>query len=97
MNVLHKLVGDDNRLLALVSVNYSAAAIAGFIQKFTPYMNAVLVLAQLIIALYTVIHIVKKSLKSHDSKNTKRLGKNRDARRVTRNARRLRDSDSEES
>jgi hypothetical protein len=97
MDILHKLVGDDNRFLALVSVNLSAAAIAGFIQKFTPYMNAVLLLAQLVIALYTVVHIIKKSLKSHDSKNTKRLGRNRDARRVTRNARRLRDLDSEES
>lgn len=97
MNVLHKLVGDDNRFLALVSVNFSAAAISSFIQKFTPYMNAVLLLAQLVIALYTVVHIIRKSLKSHDSKNTKRLGRNRDARRVTRNARRLRDSDSEES
>ena len=94
MNVLQKIVGDDNRFLALVSVNFSAAAIVGFIQKFTPYMNAVLVLAQLIIALYTVVHIVKKSLKSHDAKNTKRLGRNRDARRVTRNARRMRDLDS---
>ena len=84
-------------MLALVSINFSAAAIAGFIQKLTPYMNAILVLVQLIIALYTVIHIVKKSLKSHDSKNVKRLGRNRDARRVARNARRVRDTHPEES
>lgn len=83
-------------MLALLGVNFSVSAIAGFIQKLTPYMNAVLVLLQLIIAFYTVAHFVNKSLKSHDKKNTKRLGRNRDARRNAR-SRRLRNADSEES
>jgi hypothetical protein len=90
-NPFEKLVGDD-RMLALIGTNFSAAAIAGFFHKVTPYMDAILVLMQVIIAAYTLLHIVKKSLKSHDAKNTKRLGHNRDARR----ARRVRNADSEE-
>ncbi len=93
MNGIQKFVGDENRMmLALVSVNFSAAAVSHFIQNFTPYLNAGLVFGQLIIAAFAVVHLVKKSLKYHDKKKVKRLRRNR----VTRNARRVRDTDSQE-
>ena len=85
---------DDNKLFGLVSANFSITAIASFINKATPYMDAALVVLQIVIALYTLVHIVKKSLKSHEKKNVKRLGRNRTARRNARD-KRLRDSDSQ--
>ena len=68
----------QDRLMVLAGANLSLAGVSEFLQRLMPYLNSLLVIVQVLVGLFTLLHIFRK-VKYDKNRNSRRARRKRHA------------------
>jgi hypothetical protein len=59
----------EAKFFGFLGANISLGGVHAFIQKVQPELNMALTVVQIVVGLFTIVHVVKKWITTHKTKN----------------------------